>query len=95
MNLGEASARRLILMLISSIYRVLQSHSDAQFHLVRRAMQEWQGVWTVEDLNKFLLEPMLTTPGVFMEVPGVLDETERTDLIAYLRTLSDKPIPLP
>ena len=39
--------------------------------------------------------PMLTTPGVKMETPGVPDETERVNLIAYLRTLSDKPIPLP
>jgi cytochrome c len=38
---------------------------------------------------------MATTPGVSMEVPGVSDETERADLIAYLRTLSDKPKPLP
>ncbi|MCF6113926.1 c-type cytochrome [Mesorhizobium muleiense] len=58
-------------------------------------MLRWEGVWTYEDLNKFLLEPMLTTPGVYMEVPGVSDETERVDLIAYLRTLSDKPNPLP
>ncbi|RJT31979.1 hypothetical protein D3227_27600 [Mesorhizobium waimense] len=55
----------------------------------------WEGVWTYEDLNKFLLEPMATTPGVAMEVPGVSDEVERVDLIAYLRTLSDKPNPLP
>ena len=55
----------------------------------------WEGVWTVEDLNKFLLEPMATTPGVSMETPGVSDETERVNLIAYLRTLSDKPNPLP
>lgn len=55
----------------------------------------WEGVWTYEDLNTFLLEPMATTPGVAMEVPGLPDETERVDLIAYLRTLSDKPFPLP
>lgn len=55
----------------------------------------WEGVWTYEDLNKFLFEPMLTTPGVYMEMPGVPDETERTNVVAYLRTLSDKPIPLP
>ena len=53
----------------------------------------WEGVWTFEDLNKFLLEPMATTPGVSMETPGVPDETERVNLIAYLRTLSDKPNP--
>jgi cytochrome c len=55
----------------------------------------WEGVWTYEDLNRYLFGPMLTTPGVKMEVPGVPDETERVDLIAYLRTLSDKPMPLP
>ncbi|MER8435416.1 ankyrin repeat domain-containing protein [Mesorhizobium sp. M1312] len=55
----------------------------------------WEGVWTYEDLNRFLFGPMLTTPGVKMETPGVPDETERVNVIAYLRTLSDKPIPLP
>ena len=59
------------------------------------ALLDWEGVWTFEDLNRFLLGPMLTTPGVYMEMPGVPDETERTDVIAYLRTLSDSPIPLP
>jgi cytochrome c len=59
------------------------------------ALLEWQGVWTYEDLNKFLFEPMVTTPGVYMEVPGVVDQTERLNVIAYLRTLSDNPVPLP
>lgn len=59
------------------------------------ALLGWEGVWTFEDLNTFLLEPMLTTPGIYMEIAGVPDETERTNLIAYLRTLSDRPIPLP
>jgi cytochrome c len=54
-----------------------------------------EGVWTYEDLSTYLYGPTLTTPGVLMETPGVPDETERVDLIAYLRTLSDKPIPLP
>jgi cytochrome c len=53
------------------------------------------GVWTYEDLNIFLYGPTLTTPGVLMEIRGVPDETERVNLIAYLRTLSDKPLPLP
>ena len=37
---------------------------------------------------------MVTTPGVIMEAPGVEDETERVNLIAYLRSLSDTPLPL-
>ena len=55
----------------------------------------WEGVWTYEDLNVYLYGPTLTTPGVLMETPGIPDETERVDLIAYLRTLSDEPKPLP
>jgi len=54
-----------------------------------------EGVWTYEDLNTYLYGPTLTTPGVYMETPGVPDEAARVDLIAYLRTLSERPIPLP
>jgi cytochrome c len=60
-----------------------------------KTLRDWEGAWTYEDLNTFLYGPILTTPGVRMETPGVPDETERVSLIAYLRTLSDKPIPLP
>ena len=60
-----------------------------------KTLQDWEGVWTYEALNIYLYDPILTTPGVRMEIPGVGDETERVNLIAYLRTLSDKPMPLP
>jgi cytochrome c len=59
------------------------------------ALLGWEGVWTYEDLNILLFEPMLTRPGVYMEMPGVPGAMERTDLIAYLRMLSDVPAPLP
>lgn len=58
-------------------------------------LRAWEGVWTYEDLNTFLFAPMATTPGVAMDIPGVPNEIERADLIAYLRTLSDTPVPLP
>jgi cytochrome c len=58
-------------------------------------LKAWSGVWTYEDLNIYLYGPTLTTPGVLMEIRGVPDETERINLIGYLRTLSDKPLPLP
>jgi cytochrome c len=60
-----------------------------------KTLLAWEGAWTYEDLNTYLYGPTLTTPGVLMESPGVPDETERVNLIAYLRTLSDKPLPLP
>ncbi len=53
------------------------------------------GTWTLEELNAFVLHPTLTLPGTTMEFAGVADEKERADLIAYLRSLSDAPLPLP
>jgi cytochrome c len=60
-----------------------------------KTLLAWDGAWTYEDLNIYLYNPTLTTPGVLMETPGTPDETNRADLIAYLRTLSETPIPLP
>jgi len=59
------------------------------------SLRAWDGVWTYEDLNRFLSGPMLTTPGVYMEIKGILDEVDRANVIAYLQTLADKPVPLP
>lgn len=54
-----------------------------------------EGVWDYEDLNTYLSGPTLTTPGVKMEFRGAPEEADRANLIAYLRTLSDTPAPLP
>lgn len=53
------------------------------------------GVWTYEDLNTFLSGPAATTPGVNMQVQGAPNEIDRVNVIAYLRTLSERPAPLP
>lgn len=60
-----------------------------------KVLRDWGGVWTYEDLNMYLYGPSLTKPGGFMEVPSIPDDNTRADLIAYLRTLTDTPIPLP
>ena len=60
-----------------------------------KVLRDWGGVWTYEDLNTYLYGPTLTKPGGLMEVPSIPDDNTRADLIAYLRTLSDTPIPLP
>ena len=60
-----------------------------------KAIRALEGTWTYEDLNTWLYGAAVTTPGVLMETPGIADETERANVIAYLRTLSDQPIPLP
>lgn len=58
-------------------------------------MREVGGTWTFENLNSFIAYPTRTLPGTTMEYVGVKGEKERAEIIAYLRTLSDAPVPLP
>ena len=60
-----------------------------------KVLREWGGLWSYEDLNTYLYGPTLTKPGGLMEVPSIPDDNTRAELIAYLRTLSDTPMPLP
>lgn len=58
-------------------------------------LREAGGEWTYEELNLFITSPARTLPGTDMIFPGLPEEEKRVDLIAYLRTLSDAPLPLP
>ena len=42
-------------------------------------------VWTVEELDAYLAKPRDHTPGTKMSFAGLRKETERADVIAYLR----------
>jgi len=59
------------------------------------AMKAKGGKWTFEDLNAFLTSPKGFVDGTKMGFGGEPDAGKRADLIAYLRTLSDSPAPLP
>lgn len=59
------------------------------------AMAGADGNWTYEKLNAFLIQPRNVVRGTKMVFAGLRSEQERADLIAYMRTLSDSPKPLP
>src|SRR5438128_3026783 len=59
------------------------------------AMKGKPGTWSYDDLNKFIANPKGFVPGTAMGFAGIQKDSERADVIAYLRTLSDKPVPLP
>ena len=59
------------------------------------AMKAKGGTWTDEDLNKFLANPKGFIPGTAMGFAGIAKDSERADVIAYLHTLADTPVPLP
>jgi cytochrome c len=58
-------------------------------------MKAKPGKWTFEELDHFLNNPRGFIPGTAMAFAGISKATERADLIAYLNTLSDNPLPLP
>lgn len=71
------------------INRTTASVSDFQYS---EAMASYGGDWSPERLDTFLKNPMEAVPGTTMVFPGVQDDTERANLIAYLNTLSDSPL---
>jgi len=59
------------------------------------ALKKLGGDWTYEDLDTFLTKPKSFAPGTKMTFSGVKKDGDRANLIAYLRSLSDSPKPLP
>jgi cytochrome c len=53
------------------------------------------GNWTYEALNVMVSNPKKEASGTKMTFPGEKDPQRRADILAYLRTLSDSPVPFP
>jgi len=64
------------------------SYSDA---IKAKASEQW----TFENLDAFLAKPKGWLPGTKMGFGGIGDDAKRADLLAYLRSLSTSPVPLP
>jgi cytochrome c len=59
------------------------------------ALLEIGGTWTYADLNSLTANPTAYAPGTAMLTTGIAKPQFRAALIAYLRTLSENPVPLP
>jgi cytochrome c len=51
--------------------------------------------WGFQELSDFLANPKKAIPGNKMSFAGISNPQDRANLIAYINTLSDKPLPLP
>jgi cytochrome c len=51
------------------------------------AMKKFDHTWDPETLDKYLTDPRAVVPNTKMIFPGIKDEKERQDVIAYLETL--------
>jgi len=68
--------------------------SDAGFNY-SAAMKAKGGKWTFDELSKFLANPRGYVSGTAMAFAGLARGAQRADVIDYLRTLADSPVPLP
>jgi cytochrome c len=68
---------------------------DFNYSAAMQAKHDEGAHWGYEELNQFLANPKAYIPGTIMGFNGVKKEQDRANLIAWLRTLSDNPQPLP
>jgi cytochrome c len=54
-----------------------------------------KGNWNYDNMNLWLTDPSSFAPGTAMSYSGIKNTQTRADAVAYLRTLSASPIPLP
>jgi cytochrome c len=60
-----------------------------------KALSSLSGQWSYQELNKFLYKPKLYAKGTKMSYVGLSKVKDRANLIAWLRTKSVNPAPLP
>ncbi len=53
------------------------------------------GNWDYAGINKLITNPKADVAGTKMSYPGEPDPHKRADILAYLQTLSDSPVPFP
>ena len=59
------------------------------------ALKDMGGEWTYEDMAAFLAKPKDFVPGTKMSFAGLKKPEDVANIIAFLRTMSDSPPPLP
>ena len=58
------------------------------------AMASYGGKWSYDELNGFLINPKKYIEGTKMSFAGLKKETDRANVILYLRSLSNNPAPI-
>lgn len=70
-------------------------HGHVDGYAYSAALKAKSGPWTYAELNDWLLKPSAYAPGTKMSFAGIANPKVRADVIAYLRSLSANPEPLP
>lgn len=79
-----------------NLYGVMGApHGHQEGYIYSAALKAKAGPWTFEEMNDWLRKPSAYAPGTKMSYAGLADQKKRADIIAYLRSLSHDPLPLP
>jgi len=57
------------------------------------ALQALGGEWSYEDINHMIFKPQAFARGTKMAFAGLPKEQDRADIIAFLRSMHDEPLP--
>jgi cytochrome c len=79
-----------------NLYAIVGDHKgEGRGFNFSAAMKAKGGTWSYDDLNAFIANPKAFVPGTAMGFAGISKDSQRADVIAYLRSLADTPVPLP
>ena len=78
-----------------NLYDIVNKDQGKADYAYSKVLAALNGKWTYEELNKFLYKPKLYSKGTKMNYAGLSKTKDRANLIAWLRTKSDNPAPLP
>ena len=70
-------------------------HSNFAYSTAMQKRGEEGKKWDYEELYRYLYAPKKYVPGTKMAFAGIKKDSDRANLIAYLRSFSDNTVPLP
>jgi cytochrome c len=92
---GEGEANKVGPNLYGVVMRPIASHPGYEYSPSMVAYAAEAKVWDYDHLDAFLHSPAATVPKTKMAFPGLKNDPERANVIAYMRTLAASPAPLP
>jgi cytochrome c len=91
-NLGKGQGDKIGPDLYGVVGRPVASEPGFNYSAALKAKG---GTWTFDALNTWLTNPRADVPGTLMTFAGINSEKQRAEVIDYLNSNSDQPLPLP
>jgi cytochrome c len=91
-NMGKGQGNKVGPDLFGVVGRAVASVPGFNYSAALKAKG---GTWTFEALDPWLANPRKDVSGTLMTFGGVPSQKQRADIIAYLNSNSDSPLPLP